>query len=368
MNLASNTLVSNNFRSPNNNKNLSNTLQNNGQPSNTPTQILPVIKLDFRVRFYPENVEQDLVQNITQRLFFAQVRDQVLSGSLVCCPEMAVKLAAYSCQIMFGDWEAIHDKFYNHNYHGHHNSQPSDPVNFDPRQNSNHKLNVNSDDPNLGVVGGSGPISGTTTPKYDYQKIYNHLAAGNGGRLVSEKVRKNLQDSAYFDIKLGENSEPESGGLGSSNHNLQAALVREEQVKIKLITHVIDQYQGLAGILPDELIVRYLTLAQTLTGYGTTYWPVSSNCMEILEQQQRNLEGSKTNLNNIETSRSKMSSSIINLEKLTKRSTKNVSNEHPTQYWLGVNQKGIFLYENQDHEKTQITAEWRWPEVADLEH
>jgi len=81
------------------------------QKTNKP---VPTIRLDFRVRFYPENIESEIVQGVTQRLFFLQIRDQILKGNLICSPEDAVTMAAYSCQAEHGDWEVICRQFMNY--------------------------------------------------------------------------------------------------------------------------------------------------------------------------------------------------------------------------------------------------------------
>ena len=69
---------------------------------------LPVIRLDFRVRYYPESIDEQIYQLATQRLLFLQVRDQILKGSLPLASdeaEDAILLSAYSCQVFNGNFD-----------------------------------------------------------------------------------------------------------------------------------------------------------------------------------------------------------------------------------------------------------------------
>lgn len=52
----------------------------------------------FRAKFYPEDVSDELVQNITQHLFFLQVKQQILDEEIYCSPEASVLLASYAVQ------------------------------------------------------------------------------------------------------------------------------------------------------------------------------------------------------------------------------------------------------------------------------
>eukprot|EP00040_Diaphanoeca_grandis_P023575 m.128500 g.128500 ORF g.128500 m.128500 type:complete len:595 (+) comp29338_c1_seq1:167-1951(+) len=57
----------------------------------------------FRAKFYPEDVAEELIQDITQRLFYLQVKEQILSEDCYCPPEASVLLASYACQAKYGD-------------------------------------------------------------------------------------------------------------------------------------------------------------------------------------------------------------------------------------------------------------------------
>ena len=63
------------------------------------------LNLQFRVKFFPEDVSEEIVQEITQHLFFLQVRQQVLDMEIYCPPEATVLLASYAVQAKFGDYE-----------------------------------------------------------------------------------------------------------------------------------------------------------------------------------------------------------------------------------------------------------------------
>lgn len=64
----------------------------------------PPLKFKFRVKFYPEDVSEELIQEVTQRLFYLQVRDSILSQDVYCPPETAVLLASYATQAKFADF------------------------------------------------------------------------------------------------------------------------------------------------------------------------------------------------------------------------------------------------------------------------
>lgn len=58
----------------------------------------------FLVKFYPESVEEELIQDITRHLFFLQIKQSILSMDLYCQPEAAVLLASYAVQAIYGDY------------------------------------------------------------------------------------------------------------------------------------------------------------------------------------------------------------------------------------------------------------------------
>lgn len=52
----------------------------------------------FLVKFYPEDVAEELVQEVTQHLFFLQVKQSILTCDSYCPPEASVLLASYAVQ------------------------------------------------------------------------------------------------------------------------------------------------------------------------------------------------------------------------------------------------------------------------------
>lgn len=49
-------------------------------------------------KFYAEDVADELVQEVTQHLFFLQVKQAILSMDIYCPPEASVLLASYAVQ------------------------------------------------------------------------------------------------------------------------------------------------------------------------------------------------------------------------------------------------------------------------------
>ncbi|CAL8287834.1 unnamed protein product [Gadus morhua 'NCC'] len=67
----------------------------------------------FRAKFYPEDVADELIQDVTQKLFFLQVKDLILGDVIYCPPESAVLLASYAVQDKFGDYNKhVHERGY----------------------------------------------------------------------------------------------------------------------------------------------------------------------------------------------------------------------------------------------------------------
>uniref|UniRef100_A0A8C5AHM9 NF2, moesin-ezrin-radixin like (MERLIN) tumor suppressor b n=1 Tax=Gadus morhua TaxID=8049 RepID=A0A8C5AHM9_GADMO len=63
------------------------------------------ITFSFLAKFFPEKVEEELVQEITQHLFFLQVKKQILDEEIFCSPEASVLLASYAVQAKYGDYD-----------------------------------------------------------------------------------------------------------------------------------------------------------------------------------------------------------------------------------------------------------------------
>uniref|UniRef100_A0A674P1R1 Radixin-like n=1 Tax=Takifugu rubripes TaxID=31033 RepID=A0A674P1R1_TAKRU len=62
------------------------------------------LQFKFRAKFFPEDISEELIQEITQRLFFLQVKEAILNDENYCPPETAVLLASYSVQAKYGDY------------------------------------------------------------------------------------------------------------------------------------------------------------------------------------------------------------------------------------------------------------------------
>ncbi|MGH0137272.1 UNVERIFIED_CONTAM: hypothetical protein FKN15_013118 [Acipenser sinensis] len=62
------------------------------------------LQFKFRAKFFPEDVSEELIQEITQRLFFLQVKEAILNDEIYCPPETAVLLASYAVQANYGDF------------------------------------------------------------------------------------------------------------------------------------------------------------------------------------------------------------------------------------------------------------------------
>lgn len=63
------------------------------------------LEFKFLAKFYPEEVEGELIQEVTQKLFFSQVKENILDETVYCPPETSVLLASYAMQAKYGDFE-----------------------------------------------------------------------------------------------------------------------------------------------------------------------------------------------------------------------------------------------------------------------
>lgn len=64
------------------------------------------LQFKFRAKFYPEDVAEEIIQDITMRLFYLQVKDGILSDEVYCPPETSVLLASNAMQAKYGDYHA----------------------------------------------------------------------------------------------------------------------------------------------------------------------------------------------------------------------------------------------------------------------
>ncbi|XP_051882623.1 radixin [Pristis pectinata] len=71
------------------------------------------LQFKFRAKFFPEDVSEELIQEITQRLFFLQVKEGILNDEIYCPPETAVLLASYAVQAKYADFnKEVHKSGY----------------------------------------------------------------------------------------------------------------------------------------------------------------------------------------------------------------------------------------------------------------
>ncbi|PAV56144.1 hypothetical protein WR25_13377 isoform F [Diploscapter pachys] len=64
----------------------------------------PTLSFRFRAKFYPEDVGEEIIQDVTMRLFYLQVKDAILTDEIYCPPETSVLLASYAMQAKYGDY------------------------------------------------------------------------------------------------------------------------------------------------------------------------------------------------------------------------------------------------------------------------
>ncbi len=57
-----------------------------------------MLSFQFRAKFFPEDMGDELVQELTQHLFYLQVKASIVSEEVYCSPEAAVLLASYAIQ------------------------------------------------------------------------------------------------------------------------------------------------------------------------------------------------------------------------------------------------------------------------------
>ncbi|XP_076333308.1 moesin/ezrin/radixin homolog 1-like [Tachypleus tridentatus] len=60
----------------------------------------------FRAKFFPEDVGEEIIQDITLRLFYLQVKSGILNDEIYCPPETSVLLASYAVQAKYGNYSS----------------------------------------------------------------------------------------------------------------------------------------------------------------------------------------------------------------------------------------------------------------------
>lgn len=56
------------------------------------------------MKFYPEDVEVELLEEITIKQFFLEVKSAILKDEIYCPPDTCVLLASYTLQAKYGDY------------------------------------------------------------------------------------------------------------------------------------------------------------------------------------------------------------------------------------------------------------------------
>ncbi|XP_022107608.1 radixin-like, partial [Acanthaster planci] len=80
-------------------------LKLNKKVSNQDVKKEEPLQFQFRAKFFPEDVSEELIQDVTQRLFFLQVKDAILNDDIYCPPETSVLLASYAVQAKYGPYD-----------------------------------------------------------------------------------------------------------------------------------------------------------------------------------------------------------------------------------------------------------------------
>lgn len=62
------------------------------------------LQFKFRAKFYPEDVSEELIQEVTRRLFFLQVKEDILAERTFCPAETAVLLSSYALHAKHGTY------------------------------------------------------------------------------------------------------------------------------------------------------------------------------------------------------------------------------------------------------------------------
>jgi len=57
-----------------------------------------MIELHFVVKFYPEDITHELIQDITRHLFYRQIKQDILNMDIYCPPDTAAHLASLALQ------------------------------------------------------------------------------------------------------------------------------------------------------------------------------------------------------------------------------------------------------------------------------
>eukprot|EP00039_Didymoeca_costata_P018853 m.335257 g.335257 ORF g.335257 m.335257 type:complete len:384 (+) comp17554_c0_seq1:140-1291(+) len=64
------------------------------------------IVLQFKAKFFPESVNDEIKTNVIQRLFWKQIKQGIVEDTIYCPPELCVLFAAQAMQFEHGDYDA----------------------------------------------------------------------------------------------------------------------------------------------------------------------------------------------------------------------------------------------------------------------
>lgn len=66
------------------------------------------VNLNFQVKYYPEDIGEELIETITIEFFFLHVKAALLKDEIFCPADTSVLLASYALQAKFGDYDKDH--------------------------------------------------------------------------------------------------------------------------------------------------------------------------------------------------------------------------------------------------------------------
>lgn len=58
----------------------------------------------FKVKFFPEDVGEELLEEVTMNFFFEQLKGEILREEIFCSGTTAVLLASLILQVKYGDY------------------------------------------------------------------------------------------------------------------------------------------------------------------------------------------------------------------------------------------------------------------------
>ncbi|CEF63967.1 Moesin/ezrin/radixin homolog 1 [Strongyloides ratti] len=67
------------------------------------------LNFNLKAKFFPEDIDGELIQDDTIKFFYCQVKEEILNGDIYCSPESSVLLASYMLQAQYGNFSGIND-------------------------------------------------------------------------------------------------------------------------------------------------------------------------------------------------------------------------------------------------------------------